>query len=749
MIKASKEIILFLFICISLFQFPFETSAVDYCPYFICPPLSPGINNVSIHAEPSTSGSFAIKCLTICQCPSGYGVSKVISSGSLSLKDIYYGPDYFEVCGNKHTGSWLLAEDDCKNTRNITLQIYGGYFGFTSDFTSNNFVNVTQIICSSVTPTCPVCPQPSEWSGCVNNTQTRTNYRCDSSTNYQCQAYIEMQSCNMTSPPSCPSCPPDTDWTACVNNEQSRIRYTCGNETGYVCLPIVEKRSCETTNQTYDPCLYADFRIYACSHINSTPTRGNITLILKNFANIELKNLTAIAFYAGNIKSYNLQPDNVLPPNIYKAFTITDVDLTYEKIKITTHCPYVEEESICDGIRAPTCSEGYTGRYRCSGNWLQREYQHYNCSLSWENYEYCSSGCENNTCKIVGVIAYEKGECINSSTVKITLKNIENTEKVVKVLQILPEDDVADNSLFIIGPGQTYTYTDTCKGNTSRICTYRFIPSTDQPLIISVACPGIITTEPEVKGTILETSLIKIFSCLDSKFLIYSFTYINETPLVGDINLILLGGNRPIKNITVIFLYPDLIKIYDLRPDNTLPEYAYKLFEIKNVTLPFEGGKVIVDCPIDKIEENVCFHRVYLNPRHEYKNDTSYSWNIIMIENSSQGCPYQINYTIWEKHSGNCKDVNVTPFLFINKNSSKSFNVSVSLDEKGGACEVTLRIISPENVTVTTGKYILNEKVKGKGILGFLTDFFNAIVSFFRNISGRFLRPYTFKKPYY
>lgn len=104
----------------------------------------------------------------------------------------------------------------------------------------------------------------------------------------------------------------------------------------------------EVANQSYSPCLYADFNIYSCSYTNSTPTKGNVTLILKNVMDVELRNLTATVFYpGGNIKTYNLQPDNILPKNIYKAFTIVDVDLPYSKIVITTHCPYVEEESPC------------------------------------------------------------------------------------------------------------------------------------------------------------------------------------------------------------------------------------------------------------------------------------------------------------------------------------------------------------------------------------------------------------------
>jgi PGF-pre-PGF domain-containing protein len=49
---------------------------------------------------------------------------------------------------------------------------------------------------------CPLCPLPTEWSACVDNKQTRTNYRCSAETNYQCQAYTETKSCEVpTAPP--------------------------------------------------------------------------------------------------------------------------------------------------------------------------------------------------------------------------------------------------------------------------------------------------------------------------------------------------------------------------------------------------------------------------------------------------------------------------------------------------------------------------------------------------------------------
>lgn len=43
---------------------------------------------------------------------------------------------------------------------------------------------------------CSICNLPSDWSNCFDNKQTRTNYKCDASTNYQCQENTEEISCS-------------------------------------------------------------------------------------------------------------------------------------------------------------------------------------------------------------------------------------------------------------------------------------------------------------------------------------------------------------------------------------------------------------------------------------------------------------------------------------------------------------------------------------------------------------------------
>lgn len=50
--------------------------------------------------------------------------------------------------------------------------------------------------CAGGGPKCPVCPEPSTYSQCSDDAvKTRTNYRCDESTNFECVSYIEEKQC--------------------------------------------------------------------------------------------------------------------------------------------------------------------------------------------------------------------------------------------------------------------------------------------------------------------------------------------------------------------------------------------------------------------------------------------------------------------------------------------------------------------------------------------------------------------------
>ena len=44
-------------------------------------------------------------------------------------------------------------------------------------------------------PKCPTCSEPTSWSQCEDKKMFRTNYKCDSSTGYECRSFTEEQSC--------------------------------------------------------------------------------------------------------------------------------------------------------------------------------------------------------------------------------------------------------------------------------------------------------------------------------------------------------------------------------------------------------------------------------------------------------------------------------------------------------------------------------------------------------------------------
>jgi len=43
----------------------------------------------------------------------------------------------------------------------------------------------------SIESKCPSCPQPEEWSTCINSQKTRTNYKCSAETEYECVSYTQ------------------------------------------------------------------------------------------------------------------------------------------------------------------------------------------------------------------------------------------------------------------------------------------------------------------------------------------------------------------------------------------------------------------------------------------------------------------------------------------------------------------------------------------------------------------------------
>src|SRR3989344_8484413 len=160
----------------------------------------------------------------------------------------------------------------CENTFTTTESATGNYtYEARAVDGSNNIVTATigTITITQPTQTCPTCSLPSAFSTCINSQQTRTNYKCDSATNYQCQSYIEPQLC--TEPPK-GLCDADSeckkDKYTCTSGDPD---CSCAQLKGYLCSQtclgtslkhlITSDEICcsilcasSQTNQTQTPC---------------------------------------------------------------------------------------------------------------------------------------------------------------------------------------------------------------------------------------------------------------------------------------------------------------------------------------------------------------------------------------------------------------------------------------------------------------------------------------------------------------
>jgi PGF-pre-PGF domain-containing protein len=107
--------------------------------------------------------------------------------------------------------SWITANDINSSTIALERYVNGQWVKLTTTKLSEDSIYIyfeaqspglsifaiigEKNITPSVTPSCPACPQPSAWSACINNKQTRTNYTCDATTNNTCQSYTETKDC--------------------------------------------------------------------------------------------------------------------------------------------------------------------------------------------------------------------------------------------------------------------------------------------------------------------------------------------------------------------------------------------------------------------------------------------------------------------------------------------------------------------------------------------------------------------------
>ncbi len=70
---------------------------------------------------------------------------------------------------------------------------------------------------------CPICPQPSEFSVCTDGKQSRDTYTCDENTNYECSLVEEEQSCTVDDEKDEPKTEPQVTAKAAIDSARAAI----------------------------------------------------------------------------------------------------------------------------------------------------------------------------------------------------------------------------------------------------------------------------------------------------------------------------------------------------------------------------------------------------------------------------------------------------------------------------------------------------------------------------------------------
>lgn len=90
------------------------------------------------------------------------------------------------------------------------------------------------------TPGCPgVRPADEPWSDCIadideKGSMTRISYECNAATGFTWTQTTETQKC-------CPTCQEPSEWSECIDDKHTRTEYICD---GYQCKSKVEKQAC-------------------------------------------------------------------------------------------------------------------------------------------------------------------------------------------------------------------------------------------------------------------------------------------------------------------------------------------------------------------------------------------------------------------------------------------------------------------------------------------------------------------------
>lgn len=133
-----------------------------------------------------------------------------------------YGNDvyWFDSCGKvEEIYERCEGNEKCENGRCVKL-CDEGYIGSTKCDGLNVVQQYQKKDCSTewkiiescdkkcengicISPECPTCPNPTEWSPCQDGKMERTIYYCDETTNYECKEKKEIQDCSCSNDNDC------------------------------------------------------------------------------------------------------------------------------------------------------------------------------------------------------------------------------------------------------------------------------------------------------------------------------------------------------------------------------------------------------------------------------------------------------------------------------------------------------------------------------------------------------------------
>jgi hypothetical protein len=87
------------------------------------------------------------------------------------------------------TQSFLLMEGGIETTTTSTT------VEATTTVEKTTTVKTTIPKATTTIKICPTCPTPSNWTECVNGQKSRTKYKCDETTDYECKTFKETEVC--------------------------------------------------------------------------------------------------------------------------------------------------------------------------------------------------------------------------------------------------------------------------------------------------------------------------------------------------------------------------------------------------------------------------------------------------------------------------------------------------------------------------------------------------------------------------